>query len=152
VTRIVPVKIGPPGREGSIEAAIRVSSSDPALAEAIARAVADAIPELPPARPPIRLRTRARASTLGPEALAGRFVVVPVSPANARHLAEIVALLRAKGPAGIQLVWDGASASLERHVFAVLEHARATPAAPPVVVAATPHVTVALRLLAAPGE
>jgi hypothetical protein len=83
--------------------------------------------------------------------VAGAFVVVPVTAGNARHLLEIVRAVRGKRPAGVQLVADDASGAwprIERHVFALLEHVRATPKEPPVVVARTGEPALALRLLA----
>lgn len=131
------------------EAAISVAIGDPVLAgaltDAVAAAVAAAVADsFAGARPSeirtIAIRSRKALARVAGE-LAGAIAIVAVTARNARHLIALVDQLRAAGAAGIQLVWDGATpprAEVERHVFAVLEHARATPAAPPVVLAASP--------------
>jgi hypothetical protein len=84
--------------------------------------------------------------------LGGAIAIVRVTARNARHLAALVAAARAAGALGVQLVWDGADpprAAIEHHVFAALEHARATPGEPPVVLAITDQPAAALRFLIA---
>jgi len=146
------------GRASAHEASIGVAVADPALTEALTAAVAEAIraaaldrepPGLAP--PTVRLRSRKRlARTAGQ--LAGALAIVPVTARNARHLVELVDGIRAAGALGIQLVWDGAlppRAQVEHHVFAALEHARATPSEPPVVLATSEPPAPALHLLVA---
>ena len=140
-----------------LEAAVSVAVADQALARATATAIADALQATlasfePPAMRVVRLRTRKRFARLGAERVKDAMVVVQVTSPNARHLLEIVENLRAAGCAGVQLVWNGidpARERVERHVFAVLERARSTPAGPPVVVAEEAEPALALRILIA---
>jgi hypothetical protein len=140
--------VGPIARDATIQ----IGVADPALATTIASAVTGAlatleIPEL--ACPLVHLRSRKRLAALVLDgSLAGAIAIVGVTPRNARHLVTLIDGLRAAGAAGIQLVWDG-DARDERHVFAALERARATPAAAPVVVATGSEPAPALRLLIA---
>jgi hypothetical protein len=146
VVRVAPYAAAPPVGP---EAAIGVAIGDPVLAgaltDAVAAAVAAAVADIFAGARMSEIRTvairsrKALARVAG--ALPGAIAIVAVTAGNARHLIALVDQLRAAGAAGIQLVWDGATpprAEVERHVFAVLEHARATPAAPPVVLAAPP--------------
>ena len=139
-----------------LEAQVAVSIGDRALAEATARAVTTALRAataayaLPKARV-LRLRTRRRFERVGPAAVNGAFVVVQVTETNARRLPALVEDLRAAGALGVQLWWDERSRTrdlVERHVFAVLERARATPAGPPVVLSEHREPALALRILA----
>jgi hypothetical protein len=101
--------------------------------------------------PTVRLRSRKQLAEVASR-LGGAIAIVPVTAKNARHLMALVDGIRAAGAIGVQLVWDGAApprAEVERHVFAVLERARATPGEPPVVVAATEVPVTALELLVA---
>ena len=132
------------------EATIVVSIADPDLARAITDDVAAAIAtvgEPGPALRTVRVRSRkAVARRSGP--LPGAIAIVPVTARNATHLIAIVDGSRAAGALGVQLVWDGADrARLERRVFAVLEHARATPGNPPVVLSASERPSAALAIL-----
>ncbi len=168
IVRVAPYTARPAAREATIAIAI----ADPALAEALAAAIMSALGgavddtlddalgnapgELrPETRGPhpraVRVRSRKglarEASRLG-----GAIAIVGVTARNARHLAALVAAARAAGALGIQLVWDGADpprVAVEHHVFAALEHARATPGEPPVVLAATAQPAAALRFLIA---
>jgi hypothetical protein len=100
---------------------------------------------------PRRSRGR-RARSASRAGSARRSSPVRVTACNARHLAALVAAARAAGALGVQLVWDGADpprAAIEHHVFAALEHARATPGEPPVVLATTDQPAAALRFLIA---
>jgi hypothetical protein len=95
---------------------------------------------------------RATALRLGKEGLGGALVLVRVTERNARHLEELVEGVRGAGAVAVQLVWDGkapAARHVERHVFAVLEQARATPGGPPVVLARSEALPFALRILIA---
>ncbi len=141
------------------EVSLGVAIADPELAARLTCAVTAAITTAIDAlfatapEPPrvVELRARAAATRRAAE-LPGAIVLVPVTERNARHLVELVGQLRDAGAAAVQLIWDGASpprARVERHVFAVLEHARATPAGPPVVLAATREPAAALQLLLA---
>jgi hypothetical protein len=130
------------GPARSLDARVAVSIADPRLARKVARAVAARVREAAAAV------AGGATAPLPPEGLS----VVRVTERNARRLVAIVGALRAGGALGVQLVWDGADPPrdrVERHVFAVLEHARATPGEAPVVLAASPEPVLALRLLAA---
>jgi hypothetical protein len=99
----------------------------------------------------VRLRSR-RSIARDPARLAGAIAVVPVTARNARHLVALVDAARAAGAVGVQLAWDGGTpprADAERHVFAALERARATPGEPPVVLAAGEAPVSALHVLIA---
>ena len=123
---------------------IGIHVADPALAEALR-----AIDLAPPACPLVTLRSRKRLAEIA-ATLAGAIAIVPITLRNARHLVELTDGIRAAGAAGIQLGWDGADRPLlERHVFAVLEHGRATPGAAPIVLAPTREPAAALRILVA---
>ena len=144
-----------------LDAVVTVAIADRALADATATAIASALRkarasfELASPRV-VRLRTRRRlARLLAKEApslsrLEGAIVVVRVTGTNARHLVEMVEAVRKAGALGVQLVWDGvdpARERVERHVFAVLERARSTPAAPPVVLSKDVEPALSLRIL-----
>lgn len=153
VVRVAPYSPSPAARESTLGVAI----ADPALAarltSSITAAIAHAIDDLfatpPPPLRTIQLRARATASQRADE-LPGALAIVPVTERNARHLLALVDQLRTAGVAGVQLVWDGAARPrIERHVFAVLEQARSTPAGPPVVLASTTTPAAALQLLVA---
>jgi hypothetical protein len=140
-----------------LAANVEISVSDPELASATASAIEQAFRDVlavandAPARV-VRLRTRKRLARLGPETIAGALVVVRLTAQNARRLRSLVGDVRAAGALGVQIVWDGASparADVERHVFATLEDARATPGGPPVVLAEDVEPALALRLLVA---
>lgn len=139
-----------------LDARVTVSIADRALAEATARALSSALRAatesyVPSAPRVVRLRTRKRFVRLGAEAVAGALVVVRVTETNARRLPSLVEAVRAAGPLGVQLQWDGKSPTrdrVERHVFAVLERARATPAGPPVVLSEDAEPALSLRILA----
>ncbi|MEO8699341.1 MAG: hypothetical protein ABI867_04830 [Kofleriaceae bacterium] len=135
---------------------IPVVVKDPVLAAAITQAISAALAETAPvlAEPRlVGLKSRAGLARLLPE-LPGALAIVTVTPRNARHLVELADGLRAAGAAGIQLVWDGGDrARIERHVFAVLERARATPQLAPIILAATARpVPALLALIAYRGE
>ena len=161
------VRVGPYPAEAIATdvAGIAVGVADPdrgrALMAAIARAVADALRSLAAATAPVErapvviLRSRKRLAR-DADRLAGAIAIVPVTARNARHLVALIDGLRAAGAIGIQLAWDGADparvdtrAKIERHVFAALEHARATPNQPPVVLSANDRPVTALHLLVA---
>jgi hypothetical protein len=172
IVRVAPYTARPAAREATIAIAI----ADPALAQALAAAIIaalggalggsvdDTLDDAPGNAPgelrpetrgthPRAVRVRSRKG-LAREAsrLDGAIAVVRVTARNARHLAALVAAARAAGALGVQLVWDGADpprAAIEHHVFAALEHARATPGEPPVVLAATAQPAAALRFLIA---
>lgn len=139
-----------------LDARVTVSIADRALAKATAHAVSTALRAVMeayalPAPRVVRLRTRKRFARLGCEAVAGALVVVRVTETNARRLPSLVEAVRAAGPLGVQLQWDGRSPArdrVERHVFAVLERARATPAGPPVVLSEDADPALSLRILA----
>lgn len=134
-----------------LEAQLTVAIADDALEEAVASKIQAALRFTPPPRAKVvRLRTRSRLASKV-DRLAGAFVVVRVTAANARHLVAMVDAIRQANAAGVQLVWDGESpgrARAQRHVFAVLEHVRATPNAAPVVLAPTDELALSLRLIA----
>jgi hypothetical protein len=137
---------------------IGVSVKDPALARrlegAIARAVRGRIATEAPALEAVRIRSRKMLERLR-DRVAGAIAVVPVTDRNLRWLQELVDALRDAGVAGVQLVWDGREPSrevAEGRVFAVLEHARATPGRPPVVLARGEEPVEALRMLAQPTD
>ena len=142
-------------------ARVAIRIADPARADALAQAIANAIAEatvtLVPAMteaeraPVVRLRAR-KAIARDPARLAGAIAVVPVTARNARHLVALIDGVLSAGALGIQLVWDGAApprADVERHVFAALEHARATPTRAPVVLASSERPATALHVLIA---
>ena len=138
-----------------LEASVTVSIADRALADATVNAVSAALRatlasyEVTTLRV-VRLRTRKRLARLGDEGVSGAVVVVRVTETNGRHLLEIVEGARAAGALGGQLVWDGVRPPrdrVERHVFAVLERARATPAGPPVVLSNEAEAAPSLRVL-----
>lgn len=98
----------------------------------------------------VRLRARKALARLGPEGLGGALAIVRVNERNARHLPELVDGIRAAGALAVQMVWDGKeppAARVERHVFTVLERARATPSGPPVILAKDDEPPFALRIL-----
>lgn len=136
------------------EPSVRIAVRDPALADAIAAHIARATRELPqagPALPVVAVRSRKTLLRRAGE-LAGAIAIVRVTERNARHLIAIVDRARAAGAAGIQLVWDGElppRAAVERHVFEVLEHARATGKLAPVVLSARLDVEASLATLIA---
>jgi hypothetical protein len=118
-----------------------------------AGAVRDAAHATEPPAPVRTVRVRSRKG-LARDAgqLGGAIAIVPVTPRNARHLIALVDGARAAGALGVQLVWDGVDpprATVEHRVFAALEHARATPGAPPVVLAACDRPAPALCFLIA---
>lgn len=79
---------------------------------------------------------------------ADAIVVVPSSPSRARDLPILVAALRDANVAAVQIAWRDPGpipGPASRHVFATLEHARATPKKAPVVLARS--VTPAPNLL-----
>jgi hypothetical protein len=139
------------------EATIAVCIADARLAAAVTHGIASAFERQPAVEAEYRtvqLRSRKSLARLG-EARAGAeqtIVIVPVTERNARHLLELVDGIRAAGASGVQLVWDGTlpdRARVERHIFAVLERARATPNEPPVVLATSDRPVAALKLLVA---
>lgn len=142
------------------EAAISIAIADARLSRAMTRAIGSAVRGASASLasgelPVVRLRTRRRLESLGDGALAGVIAVVRVTERNARRLPDLVDAIRAARPLGVQLVWDGRSperARVERHVFAVLERARATPSGPPVVLARGEEPVEALRILVANGQ
>ena len=159
VVRVAPYTDRAPA--GADVARIAIGVMDPDLAHALTAAVADAVAGVvnaaaaeiahSEAAPVVRLRSR-RAVARDPGRLAGAIAVVPVTARNARHLVALVDRVRAAGAIGVQLVWDGAApprADVERHVFAALEHARATPGEPPVVLATADQPVTALHVLVA---
>lgn len=100
--------------------------------------------------PVVHLRTRRRFEALGPSALVGAIAVMQVTEKSARRLPALVDDVRAAGALGVQIVWDGMSPPrdrVERHVFTILERARATPKAPPVVLSRSTEPARALRVL-----
>jgi hypothetical protein len=144
-----------PHPAADLEAAIRVAVADEPLARALVERIAVAVRAAaalsPEPLPVVQLRSRKALAALAPQ-LAGALAIVPITPRNARHLPELVDGIRAAGAAAVQLVWDGATparARVERHLFAALERARATPAGPPVIVAQTAQPAAALPLLIA---
>jgi hypothetical protein len=148
---------GDPSPPDVARIAIGVADSELAhtLRDAIAAALSDAVAATlgvgDTAAPTVRLRSRKRLARVASQ-LGGAIAIVPVTAKNARHLVVLVDGIRAAGALGVQLVWDGAvppRAEVERHVFAVLERARATPGEPPVVIAATEVPVTALALLIA---
>lgn len=136
-----------------IQVAIKNAGLADQVQSAIARAMDDVAASLPLVVPPIvRLRTRRRFETLGPARIEGKLAIVRVTAQNARRLPDLVDAIRAARPAGVQLVWNGvepARESVERHVFAVLERARAAPADPPVILAKGEDPDYALTVLVA---
>jgi hypothetical protein len=132
---------------------MKVRVADAALAQRIERAIAARVAEAEAALPPVaarvvRLRTRRRLAELGP--LDDAVVVLRVTRKNARHLLELAQGARAAGALGVQLVWDGEDRpAIERHVFAVLEHARDTRKQAPIVLAREAEPVRALTLLIA---
>jgi hypothetical protein len=143
-----------------LDAKIRVHVGDARLARTMTSAIAEAVRAAGNAAPleelPIvRLRTRKRLDMLtreAPERIAGAIAIVRLTEKNARRLPDLVDAVRAAGPAGVQIVWDGntpPASRVERHVFTLLERARATPSGPPVVLAKTAEPASALRFLVA---
>lgn len=107
---------------------IRVETRDPALAH--------------------RLRDAIDAAQRVDVPAAEGIAVIVVTRANRKDLVACIEHARANGAPGIQLVWDGADrARTERHVFAALEHARATQHAAPVVLADSEEPVPALCIL-----
>ncbi len=151
VVRVAPWTASPAAGECTLGVAIAEATLAARVTAAMASAIRDAVGTAPPAPPIVRLRARATATRLAAE-LPGALAVVAVTMRNARHLPALVAQLRTAGVAGVQLVWDGIAPPrprVERHVFAVLEQARATPAGPPVVLAPDATPAAALQLLIA---
>lgn len=139
---------------GALESEIVVAIADRRLRETVTAAISRAIasPPLDDTRAAVRLRTNRRLEQLGAERIEDAYVVVEIRASNAPRIPKLVAAIRALRPAGVQLVWDGVTPprdDVERHVFAALEEARATPGGAPVVVAASHEVCFALRILAA---
>lgn len=136
---------------------VQVSVRDPALARAIEAAIDAAVARIPaPSRipPTVLVRSRKTAARRAAE-LPDAVAIVRVTDRNARHLVAIADAARAAGAAGIQLVWDGHApprAAIEPHVFAALEHARATPKLAPIVLAPTVELASALVVLIAQRE
>jgi hypothetical protein len=135
---------------------VRVAVANRTVARALERAMAGAMRAAERMTPitarVVRLRTRKRLERLGTEGIAGAIAVVTVRERNVRRLPALVAQIRAAGPLGVQLVWDGhepARAMVEQHVFRVLEDARSTPGGPPVVLAKSREPVRALRLMIA---
>jgi hypothetical protein len=124
---------------------MRVVISDPDVARKVASAIARVL-DVPPPPPVPSIVIHARSSA---SKTAGKIAIVPVTSKNARHLIAIADLARDHGALGVQLVWDGQHECLERHIFAVLEHARGTPKAAPVVLARTPALVPALLSIVA---
>lgn len=127
---------------------IELAVSHPDLARAIEQGIQAAIGDFvaPPRYPVVRLRTRRRLAELG--ALGGRIAIVRVTERGLRRLPALVEAIRAEGPLGVQLVWDGETpprALAEPAIFRVLEAARATKGGPPVVLAAESTPVLALR-------
>jgi hypothetical protein len=140
------------------EATVLVALADDGLARRMARAIAAAVRRSLPAREAapsvIRFRSRKRLAELAarPAALTGTVAVIRATEKNALYLRELVDGTRAHGVAGVQVVWDGRHPSrdrIERHVFGVLEHARATPRLAPVVLAASEEPRESLLILVA---
>jgi hypothetical protein len=135
-----------------LAARVNVSISDPELECTVSDRIQAALRIPPLTRAPIvRARTQKRLATLDP---AGKFVILRVTAANARHLPSMVDAVRPKS-AGIQIVWNGHDPPrerVERHIFAVLERARATPAGPPVILSSTAELALALQILAKQKE
>jgi hypothetical protein len=142
-------------------ASVAVAIADPERRRALTAAIADALtgalheaaPAVEAARraPIVRLRSRKRLARVSIR-LGGAIAIVRVTARNAHHLVELVDGIRAAGASGVQLVWDGVApprADVERHVFAVLERARATPSQPPVVLATSDRPACALHVLVA---
>ena len=140
--------------------AVEIRIANGALARRVERAVDDALAKATSAVdeqaartesvPIVHLRTRRRFEALGPAALAGAIAVMRVTEKGARRLPSLVDDVRDAGALGVQIVWDGESPSRDRveaHVFTILERARATPKAPPVVLSRTSVPARALRVL-----
>ena len=142
---------------GRFAATVRISVEDATLRAELDRAISDALraaisTDIEDDPRVVRLRTKKRFERLGAEGVTRAIVVVRVTESNARRLPDLVERIRAAGALGVQLVWDGESpqrAHVERHVFAVLEQARATPGGPPVVVATAEEPAFSLRVLIA---
>jgi len=157
VVRVAPYP-GPADQGAAREATLSVAVADPALARALTTAVAEAIRAVVSESEPtdlaprtVRLRSRKRLTHKAGQ-VAGAIAIVPVTARNARHLVELVDKVRAAGAIGVQIVWDGATpprSTVERHVFAALERARATPNEPPVILATSDQPVAALHLLIA---
>lgn len=133
-----------------------IAIADKRLAEAVRQAIANAVrmatPLVTESPRVVRLRTMRKLSLLGPEAIRDAIVVVRLHSSGTRRLPKLVEAIRAMNPAGIQIVWDGFEPSrreAERYVFATLEHARATPSGPPVVLSKDRAPEFALRILIA---
>ena len=134
-------------------AAPEAAAPEPAAPEPVGTEPAAPEPAAPePARiRTVRVRSRKRLARDAGR-LGGSIAIVPVTARNARHLAVLIDGLRAAGALGVQLVWDGTDpprAAVEHHVFAALEHARATPGEPPVVLATSDQPVAALDFLVA---
>lgn len=144
---------GRPVKRRSPEARIGLSIADARLRQALTRAMAEAVREAGSRSAPvrvIRVRTRKALARLG-ERLAGAIALVVVTERTRARLPDFVDAIRAAGVLGVQLVWDGRDpdrSRVERHVFAVLERARATPAGPPVVLATSDEPVETLLLMA----
>jgi hypothetical protein len=142
---------------GRLASVVGVSVADSALSERMQGAITNALREATEAialstTRVVRLRTRKRFAELGAEGVAGAIVVVQVTATNARRLPELVEAVRAARAAGVQLVWHGETpprALVERHLFTVLERARATPGGTPVVLASSTEPSFALQVLIA---
>lgn len=149
-----------------LPATVRVRIANRALARRVERAIASAVATAEaaltsqaaqagqaevPARV-VRFRTRKRLAALTARGMDGAIAVIQVTPGNARHLPELALGARAAGAAGVQLVWNGEDPPrerVERHVFAVLERARATKSAAPILLAPDADPVPAMYLLIA---
>jgi hypothetical protein len=130
-------------------AEVEIVVANPQLASAISGGIRRAITDFaaPPEYPVISLRTFRRLETAE---VTGKLVVVRVTERGLRRLPSLVDAIRARGALGVQLVWDGEEpprGRAEPTIFRVLETARATKSAPPVVVAASRRPSLALRAL-----
>jgi hypothetical protein len=149
------VSIGAASSAGGPVARVGVWVRDRVLAARLARAMtrtlrrAVALPSRELAV--VRVPSRRALERIG-GSVEGAIAVVPLTRRNLRHAGAIVEALRAAGAAGVQLAWDGhdpAREVAEARVFEILEHARATPAQPPVVLARGEEPVEALRILIA---
>jgi hypothetical protein len=130
-------------------AQVEIVVADPLLATSISQGMQRAITDFarPPEYPVLRLRTFRRLETVD---VSVKIAVVLVTERGLRRLPSLVDAIRARGALGVQLVWNGEEPTRDRAeatIFRILETARATKSAPPVVIAASRRPTLALRAL-----
>jgi hypothetical protein len=124
-----------------LHAVVTTSIRDAALATKITTSISEALDQIATPQPArvVKLRTHKRLRDLRERdatAFVDAIAVIRVTASNARRLPALVEKIRSMNPRGVQLVWDGEDPprdAIEENIFAILEHARATPTDPPVI-------------------